>query len=231
MSEKRIIRFLDKNGLLTSLGLKRDSLPKYSDVHPSFILRSLRYYQELESGGFKGDNNESKIIKDGLTFENGTRALISCWSHPEHDLLKQSQCVNDPGDDTIVGAIESNVDEIKKIIDLITNDKFYGSIRTCGTSHRSVDYSKPHPSKINDQENEHARHCTYFYKDEKFLCQKEYRFVILLNSTYDFSPETYIARLSNREFIKKIHLFDKKSFKDIEIQAINMCYPSIISAF
>lgn len=82
----KILRFLNKDGLLKTLGIEQGKMPRQIiDMSPSFLLRSLRYYRSLES--HRGDQHENEILtfhhksKIPLSNRNLNPIFVSCWSY------------------------------------------------------------------------------------------------------------------------------------------------------
>ncbi len=82
----KILRFLDKDGLMKTLGIKIKVIARqYTDMNPTFLLKSLEYYRMLE--GHRGDQHENEILtlhpEKGIPLSNKNLnpVLASCWSH------------------------------------------------------------------------------------------------------------------------------------------------------
>ena len=90
--DKKILRFLSRDGIMNTLGFQNGErmgmAPTLSktrmDIAPTFLLRSLKYYQRLEDS--RGNSNENEIIsvnpekKTSLSNKDVNPFLVSCWS-------------------------------------------------------------------------------------------------------------------------------------------------------
>ncbi len=150
-----LLRFLDRDGLLRTLGINFPKMPRQiTDMNPSFLVRSLDYYRALES--HRGDQYENEIItihpekSIPLSSRNLNPIFVSCWSYYQNsDLNAPTTWQAFP--DT-VAVVESTVGDIKQIIDWIAPTSFEfneshieipGSLRAAATHHGKIIYYSP----------------------------------------------------------------------------------------
>lgn len=214
---KKILRFLNLDGLKRTLGVREKLARQIIDLNPTFLLRSLDYYRFIDDE--RADICENTIItshsdtKQQLTDKNIDPILVSCWSsYQPEDLLLSDVWSSYPKD--TVAAIESTVGEVNTIINFlcpkISTSKFpempNGSIRGI-IQHGEVLYYSPENHDETHHFNVKPNNC-FYKRQDPYSKEKEYRFAIRCNIHNNFSPDTYIARLNpiNMSYIKKIYI-------------------------
>jgi hypothetical protein len=236
----KILRFLDRDGLLKTLGIAFPKMPRQiTDMNPSFLVRSLDYYRALEN--HRGDEFENEIItmhpekNIPLSSRNLNPILVSCWSYYKAADLSTSTAWQAFPD--TVAAIESTVGDIKQIIDWIAPTSFAfnepsmespGSLRAAATHHGKIIYYSPKDDHktIHDNYNVAPLNC-FFKRCEPYLQEREYRFIILFGNHLRFSPEIFSVRLKDTDYIKAIYL-KNDIFSNDELQIIKAYYGGLI---
>ena len=237
--EAPILRFLNKDGLMKTLGFEKSKIPRQrTDRHPLFLLRSLRQYESMED--HRGDQYENKIVtlhpetKIPLSYENLNPIFVSCWSTYTSDNLLTSMPWTVFTD--AIAAIESHVGQVKKIIDWITptrSDKEilhagnWGSLRTDATCHGKIIYYSPDDhEKIYNDTIFKTFNC-FFKRCDPHQKEREYRFMSLFENHMHFSPEMYCVRLRETHYIKRIYL-KKNALNKEELSLIDSYYGHLI---
>jgi hypothetical protein len=202
-SDEKILRFLDKDGFLRTLGIMLPKMPRQiTDINSSFLLRSLDHYRALES--HRGDQFENEIItihpekNIPLSNRNLNPFFVSCWSHYQNsDLDLPATWEVFPGS---IAAIESTVGELKEIIDFLapTSSEFdvphagnWGSIRADATHHGKIIYYSPKDDHHLINDNRVAPLNCFYKRKDPYSQEKEYRFAIMFANHLKFSPEMF----------------------------------------
>jgi hypothetical protein len=232
-NEHKLLRFLDKDGLVKALGILNNP-SQVTSMNPMFLLRSLNYYRELED--FRGDKHENRVVVNTqvngkhiqLCNQNLDPTLVSCWSSYQSDTLSSSDTWQTFPD--TIAAIESTVGDIENIISQIApaiaiaevpHAGNWGSLRADFSHHGEVIYYSPNNFKINETL---GRPEICFYKrEEPYSREKEYRYIIKFGHHQYFSPEIFCVKLKQIDYIKKIYL-KKEKFSNEEVTNIKIYY-------
>lgn len=228
-----ILRFLDQQGLLRTLGIENDIPRQRTDLNPTLLFRSLNHYRRLED--HRGDRYENQIITHHpetgvpLSNQNINTVLVSCWSLYQPDDLYATL----PWDvfKDSVAVIESTVGEIKKMIDWIApiekevcHAPNAGSLRADFTEHSPVIYYTPETDHeaLYKAYRVHSKNC-FFKRSVPYSAEKEYRFMVMFAPHLYFSPEMFCIRLNDTSYIAKIYL-KKDVFSKTQLQAFHAYY-------
>lgn len=223
--EHKIIRFLSKDGLMRTLGLESQPNPKnLIHLNPTFLLRSLKYYRNLEEKDPRGDHCENRVTiqhpeKGTLSNEDLNPTLVSCWSNYQRGNLEEQEVWDIFPD--IVGAIESTVGDVKEIIDIlaptpngqdIPHHGNWGSLRADFTRHGKINYYSAFDANFFDKIDPSLQNC-FFKRAEPYSKENEYRFSITCGIHRKFYPDMFCAQLKPDltstdyiPYIKKIYL-------------------------
>ncbi|MCW8387450.1 hypothetical protein OQJ18_12715 [Fluoribacter dumoffii] len=233
-----IVRFLNKEGLLRTLGVESDIPRQRTDLNPTLLFRSLNYYRRIED--HRGDRYENQIItrhpETGalLSNQNLNTVLVSCWScYQQEDLYTALPWDIFKGS---VAVIESTIGEVKKMINWIAptpkdvdHAPNAGSLRADFTEHGKVIYYTPETDHeaLYGKYQIQSKNC-FFKRQVPYSAEKEYRFMIMFAAHLHFSPEMFCVRLKDTSYITKIHL-KNDVFSKVELQAFHAYYHNRIN--
>jgi hypothetical protein len=238
--EDKILRFLDKDGLLKTLGIILPKMPRQiTDMNPTFLVQSLNHYRALES--HRGDKYENEIVtmhpEKGIPLSNRNLnpILVSCWSYYQSSDLSTPKIWEIFPD--AVAAIESTVGSVKQIIDFIAptshdqrvpHEGNWGSLRADATQHGKIIYYSPQDDHKAIHENQMVAPLNCFFKrNDPYLKEREYRFMILFANHLKFSPEKFCVQLDDTSYINKIYL-KSNIFNIDELRIIEAYFGHII---
>jgi hypothetical protein len=235
-----IFRFLNKDGLMHTLGMKTNLIPRQRiDMNPTFLLRSLDHYRALES--HRGDQHENEIVTlhptSGVPLSNRNLnpILVSCWSH----YSLQDLHTNAPWSvfKETCAVIESTAGDIKKILGYLAplrsenetevkHEGNWGSLRADFNEHGKVIYYSPSEHEIIYSQPILSNNCFYKRRDP-YSKENEYRFMVMFSNHLNFAPEMFAARLKQTDYLKQIHL-KQENFSKEELTQINAYYSSLL---
>jgi hypothetical protein len=224
----KVLRFLDKDGLLRTLGLfDDDRVGEELDNYPTFLLRSAKHYSRMEEDPVRHDCYENDIVvknDDGapLSYANLNCMLLSCWS------LYQGKDLGSPvpwsAFPDSIAVIESTINDITNIVTVENiqnnfNEEFSILGGHCPAHGRIVYY----------QEHDRPHHAlgpsTIFFKRRSgpvkcFEEEKEYRFLI----------ESVCINLDKRQpdYIGKIYLKKSARIRENIMRKMRSFYSDIL---
>ncbi|HAT3883357.1 TPA: hypothetical protein JBH76_04920 [Legionella pneumophila] len=213
--ERFISRFLNKEGLLHTLGLSENGIPSSQlDLTPTFLFRSLDYYRKLED--HRADPYENIITTINQTTgahctnTNLNCILVSCWSlYQEFEFTSSSFTQFSP--DT-VAVIQTKISDVRKIIESLKyshTDPLPNPGAMCIDINydAKVIYYSPKDDHDLIYNNASAGIPICFYKQKNpFEKEREYRFMLMFGPNSNFEPYLYSFRLKNTDYIHKIFI-------------------------
>lgn len=199
--DEKLYRFLDVDGLTHTLG---------QNGNPTFILRSLKYYQNLEDKN-RQDKYENTIVFTNrnnlnITSKNINHCMTSCWAHnlsPYGSILWQKF--------EAIACIETTVGKVRELIQSFYNRnplKSCQSFLPNNDGDGKVIYYKNHEAELLLTHNNTTPMSFHgFYKRHEYFSEEnEYRFNYVFDFKKCFDTDTAIFELDDISYIDKIYL-------------------------